>query len=130
MGQKFDKFKKFVKEHKTEIFVITVGAGVGVCVGILGRKANQKQKLKLDQIKKVAEEVLKPKPIEVKPLGIGTTSWVEYNSDRNVVLWIDDINIDDLGTLGEKLREACSAIPEHHEKIQVMINAWDLKKNE
>ena len=116
MKQKLKKVLGFVKENQT---VLLVGAGIVGTVVVAIINAKRQPDLKNG----VVLPVIEPKDYEVD-LGIGTAEILSEGAEYKC-LWVNDLTIDDIGLLGEKLRETYPTIPEHHNKVQVEVNVYD-----
>lgn len=126
MKEQLKKVLEFVKEHKKEILF---GAGVttvGILLCVVGVN-------RLD--KKIQLAKAKPEPVVLDPkdymidLGIGKTAEILSEDNGHKAIFVDGLTIDDVGALGEKLREKYPEIPEHHNQVAVDIFICDLKEN-
>ena len=120
MKGKLKKVWEFVKEHKAEVALITLGVvGTGVTIALATRKPTTSKLLTL--------ECVEP---EVVDIGCGKAE-IMAKSDQYVELWVNEaVTLDDLGTMGESIAKAFPEIPEHHDKVQVMVNVYGLNKTE
>lgn len=123
MKEKLKRLLEFVKGHKTELII---GAGATtIAVSLWTREGKRIEKA---FPKDEPKPVLIPKTYEVG-LGIGSGPAEILSEDKyHKALFVNGLTIDDVGALGEKLREAYPDIPEHHDNVAVDIFICGLDK--
>lgn len=121
-----DKLKKlwgFVKEHKKEVLVTLGIVGTGITIALLCKDHSAKQPIAKS---KTTESVYKP---DIVDLGFGKAEVFDEGTN-NKALWFEKLSLDDLGVLGENLVKGIPEIPEHYDKVQVMVNVYGLNETE
>lgn len=116
------KVKEFVKKHPIVTGLVILTAGTGVSIAISSHT-------------KPTPTTSYP-PIKYEPLPdrefnftVGEKMWDEIGNNW-IEIMIDDVHTDNLGKLGEEISAQISELQGTQGKVQVMINAYDLKKIE
>lgn len=121
-----DKLKKlwgFVKEHKKEVLVTMGIVGTGITIALMSKGPSSKQPTAKS---KTTEFVYKP---DIVDLGVGKAEVLSEGTNYKE-LWVEKLSLDDLGVLGENLAKSIPEIPEHHDKVQVMVNVYGFNETE
>jgi hypothetical protein len=100
-----------------------VGVGVGSLLCVAAAKAQDKQKLAKALKEATTPVILSEVKTPEVDLGIGTAE-VMWEDEKNVCVWVNDLTLDDVGSLGEKIREKYPAISEQSSGIQVEVNVY------
>ena len=102
------KVFEWIKEHKMELLIAagTVALG-GIC---LYKCSNTKSKIELGTSSKPS---IGPKKIPLTCFGVGACDDALKYNDGTVELWLDNINLDQMGDLGDEIANCIPELPEN-----------------
>lgn len=122
MGERTKKALEFVKEHKVEILVITGGVVLG-CLGI--RHLQKKETEMLGDLILETTNTVWPDDITKNVCWDGAVGCVDdilkYPNNGAIELWLDRMQLQDLGKLGEDILTRIPDVPENH-KVWALLS--------
>ena len=109
MNKKIEKVWVFVKEHKKEILI---GSGIAILGGFgLYKATRYKPSCKCSIGKSLLESVNDCRETITPDLGVGTLGDAFKYDGGTIELWMDNLNIEDLGKLGEGIVNNIPDVP-------------------
>lgn len=107
MNKKIENAWEWVKDHKLEIGISALCVATTVVCGVVIKKQLDPEVImnnikKANQPKKMS---IWPKKLDIVDLGVGALDDAMVYENGVVELWMDQIQLSDMGALGESLRE-------------------------
>ena len=109
MNEKINKVKVWIEEHKREI-VIAAGAAVVTVGGIILFKNHKEATNVVEALTKSSND-WRPEKLNITDLGVGELGDAMRYSNGTVELWLDNIPLNDMGTLGDAIAAQIPDIP-------------------
>lgn len=109
MNEKIKKVWEWTKDHQREI-VIAACTGVVAIGGTILFK-NRKEAAIIQKALSTVKDCDRPETVNIIDLGVGKLDDALRYSNGAVELWLDDIPLADLGTLGDAITTQIDGIP-------------------
>lgn len=109
MNEKIKNAWEWTKEHKSEIGIAVCATAATVCGVILFK--NHKHSVDIPQAFKSVEDNWRPERLKIVDLGVGKLDDAMRYPDGTVELWMDNIPLADMGTLGDAITAQIPGIP-------------------
>lgn len=109
MNKKIRNAWEWTKEHKGEI-IVAVGASVITACGVVLFK-NHKESVAIRKALSTVKDSSWPEKLNILDLGVGKLDDAMRYQDGTVELWLDNIPLYDMGTLGDAITAQIPGIP-------------------
>lgn len=103
------KVIEWIKEHKTEILIVT---GTAVLGGLCVYGVTKKKTPKVDT-SALTNAFVKPEHLKLEGFDVGVCDDVLKYNDGGVELWLDNIKLEQMGDLGGEIMKRVTDLPEN-----------------